>query len=1594
MIEVQEINWNNFKAKFDGKEQGSFEILCYHLFCSEFNEDKGMIRFKNQTGIETEPIERDGEIIGWQAKFYEAKLSTKTNELKEGIKKAKNKNPSITKILFYVNREFSESSTPDKKDPEYKTKVEDYAKSLGVKIEWRVPSHFDRQLALEGNRALAQHYFSLGKSMVDFVSELEKHSESMLASIHSKITFNGSEIKIDRSAALNDLKVGLEKSALVIISGEGGTGKTALIKDLYKELKETAPFYVFKASEFNAPSINERFGHYGPFTFADFIEAHKDISNKYAVVDSAEKLSDIEDQAVFQEFLFRLLESGWRIIFTTRYGYLEDLQWQLVAIYNRGFLAVVNIENISKKELASVAAKYNIALPQNERFLDLIRIPFYLNEYLQNYKEGEELKTYSEFKNLIWNKKIVNSSYTKHNINVKRENCFFEIAKRRANATSFYVKADDLDNEALKALQADELIRYDSDNSGYFITHDTYEEWALDKSINQEFNKRKDCISFFTALGSSLPVRRAFRNWLSDWLLSDIDRVKSLIEESINNHHLENFWKDEVLVSVLLSNYAGFFFQMFEKKLLEDNEKLLMRVVFLLRIACKTIDEDMSRLLGLPNTGVLALEIVFTMPKGKGWETTIDFLYQHREVFGLRNMNIILPLLSDWNTKHKQGKTTRKTSLICLYYYERIFAEGGSRYSSRNEEDVLVKTILQGAQEIKPELASIFDEVIAKQEVGHREKYYDIVMMVLASSVMEGVEVISALPAHVIKLADLYWFQRRKDKYPFGGMSMGMEQYFGLSERRDFKYYPASALQTPIYQLLGSSFWDTIVFILTFTNKAVDCFVTSKLGGEAEQVKVFLDETTTIDQYICNRLWNTYRGTQVVPDLLESIHMALEKWLLQRIEMIPVDTLESICTYLLRNSKSASITAVVVSLVLAQPEKLFNIAKLLFQTKDFFLYDSARMLLDRTHKGQLEGLKTYFPSLGDFRRDMHENERIQACDDKHRKFSLEDIAFQYQLVGSKDDAEFTEFQKRKEAIWEIFDRYYTELPPEPEQTDADKTWRLFLARMDARKMKVRTEPSEESDKVLITFEPEIDANLKQHSEESLEEAGRLLKYGPLQMWSQCRFKRDKAQYERYDKYEKNPHVALSEAQEVIGALETNNDEKFSLFNRFIPPYVCTVVIRDFLDVLSEEEKEFCSKTIINFASIPLLVEEYSFQISDGVEPCISVLPLLIKCFPEKKEDIVATLCMLLLDRWPQISVCATRAVFNDLWEIDFEAAQSIFLGYLMLEPKYDKLVDEVRQEDLQKKIYSVSEPRFLKKFSNKYEKDMERVITGKIKYDDIGNVTQIELKTLNRGFELIPLDTKNTVHERFIGAILPVFAKQILADSRGDDNLDYELKHGFYHKFAYFILTSRKDKIAEYMKPFVENIVDSRDTADFIQEFVSMEDRLYRYEEFWEVWDILYEPIIDLCKQDRHYYVKEIVHNYLLAWPWWKKDAREWHTVKEKEKIFFAKAAKEVGSHPAVLYSLAKILNDIGSQFSEDGIFWISAILESTPSLSFQELEINTIFYMENLVKKYILTNRQKIRKSQKTRSAVVSILNFLIERGSVTGYLLREAIL
>src|SRR6266496_4786337 len=399
---MQEINWGNFRAKFNGKEQQSFELLSYLLFCDEYNKKSGIFRYKNQAGIEAEPILVDGEWVGFQAKFYDTKIRDNKGELIGSITKAKKKNPQLKRILFYLNQEFPESSDTDTKDPKYKTDIEATARREGIEIEWRVPSHFEAQLALDKNRIKAEYFFSLRPGVVDFIEELCQSTERIFTPIHSKIEFNGKEIKIDRSHSLNELKTALEQLPLVIVSGEGGVGKTAVVKDLYDQIKEESPFFIFKATEFNVAHINELFHAYGMLTLSNFINEHKEVDDKYVVIDSAEKLSDLEDYEAFQEFLSALLNAKWKIIFTTRHSYLENLKVHFLEVYRLPF-KLQNIERLNVRDVQELSEKYSFPLPKNDRLLELLTNPFYLNEYLQHYESVKSTATFSDFKNILWN---------------------------------------------------------------------------------------------------------------------------------------------------------------------------------------------------------------------------------------------------------------------------------------------------------------------------------------------------------------------------------------------------------------------------------------------------------------------------------------------------------------------------------------------------------------------------------------------------------------------------------------------------------------------------------------------------------------------------------------------------------------------------------------------------------------------------------------------------------------------------------------------------------------------------------------------------------------------------------------------------------------------------------------------------------------------------------------------------------------------------------------------------------------------------------------------------------------------------------------
>ena len=121
-------NWDIFKAKFSEDPEGNFEWFCYILFCIEFDKPLGIHRYKNQSAIETDPIEVNGKSIGWQAKFYETTLSKNKERLISTIETAKKDYQDISKLILYTNQEWGQNKG---KEPQSKKDVEDKSKRIG-----------------------------------------------------------------------------------------------------------------------------------------------------------------------------------------------------------------------------------------------------------------------------------------------------------------------------------------------------------------------------------------------------------------------------------------------------------------------------------------------------------------------------------------------------------------------------------------------------------------------------------------------------------------------------------------------------------------------------------------------------------------------------------------------------------------------------------------------------------------------------------------------------------------------------------------------------------------------------------------------------------------------------------------------------------------------------------------------------------------------------------------------------------------------------------------------------------------------------------------------------------------------------------------------------------------------------------------------------------------------------------------------------------------------------------------------------------------------------------------------------------------------
>lgn len=1549
------VEWDQFNVKNKGNESQAFEEMIYLLFCEKYGRKEGIFGYFNQRGIEKEPIKVNDEYIGFQAKFYKTKLSEHTPELINSIKHAKRDYPNISKIEFYINVEYGQGRKEGTNKPDAQIKVENFAKENNIEIEWYLKSQLDVILFNPENKRIYEKFFGSEKSFLDYIDELICYSNSLFENIKDSLMFNDNLIKINRDSYIIEIDKKISKNDCLLINGSPGCGKSALSKEFLKQ--KDCPILMFKPGDFDLDNIHFFFSRFN-LSLNEFREFFKDYEEKFILIDSAELIGTLKNQKVINEFLKLMIQDSWKIIFTSRTDYSNNLKWNLKVNFNFK-VDEIKVNDLSLTELSKLSEDYDFSLPNNIKFKKSLQNLFYLNAYLSNI-DNIDLDNENEIGDILWDLIIKKSHYQYDNNPNKREECFLKFIEKRAINPFFKFEIDSICQEILNDFQREGIISNISDR--YYFCHDIYEDWGINRIINKTFNESIGNYNlFFSKINDSIKFKGGYRNWLLYHLNTNYENLVEFLDFVIIDRQCRESWIDETIVAVVVSDIFELFLNKYKFQIVTD-EYLLKRILYWLQtIFRKESNSQFSKLVKEQTNYIIY------KPYGKYWEIFISFLYDNLEKLNKSQIEIIVPYLLNWNQNYFEGDITRKSSLIGLKFYE--YLEENESYDNELK-DSCISIVLLGSKEIKDELEEILNKILLNNWKKRYDPYYMLSTRILGMK--NYGHICEILPESILKLANLFWIDNNDSESYFSEY----KRSFLIDENTTYEYVYASPFETPILYLLRNNSEKTIDFIIDFVNTSIIHHV--------ENYSVENDDLYHIDeieleigkiknkQYISNSLWQCYRGSgsPVIPTLLKIIHMALEKFLLEECENNNFDNVEKILKKILLKSKSASLTAVVTSVVLAYPDNFFEIALILFKTLDLFTYDNIRL----AQESESELLYSMAPP----NRRFLIQERLDSCNQKFRKMNLESLIINYQFFRNDNISEEIS-KERIESIQKLLDYHLEKLSSKNLNTENLLNYRRLLSRIDRRNLKPIVQETDEG--VQITFENiNIDDDLKEDSENFFNEFNNLFKYVDLIKWADAKIN-NKPISENLLKYDNNINKVLNELNQFIIDLNEDNS-KLNIYRDNLPVMVSSGLLKFYFDLLKDDEKELCKNIILGTIYAPLFDKYYFYQTSHRLDIATTALVYMFDLFPEDKLDFMVILLLILFND-KKIDVTNYFSYFSiiTLRELYYQHSQyvnNILCCYSKFKKEFDdiyiKIINENRNSHIPN-LFALAVEKFLEKFEN----DLENIEDyNEFKFENLNLISS------NVIFQTIPENSNEKLHLGLFNFVFQLFANELFDnDSELNSSKYYFVRNTFLMRFCNMTLMN-KSNLKEYLSPFLNLFIINDGAYELINSFVNVV-KTENIVEFWDSWWLFLEKILKTHKNTGEYYLEKVLTKFVINYQL-KNDFDVNEEIVEIEKQFYRKICNELGEYEFILNSISKIV--VKDKFILSGLTWIRIILNKK---NFNNVKKETISNLEYFVKKYVKLNSQNIIENVKIQDDLSLILDFLIKNGSNDAFRLNE---
>lgn len=985
-------------------------------------------------------------------------------------------------------------------------------------------------------------------------------------------------------------------------------------------------------------------------------------------------------------------------------------------------------------------------------------------------------------------------------------------------------------------------------------------------------------------------------------------------------------------------------------------------------------------------------------PSGYAWKALFVYIFDHKELINWDKemVVIIIEVLDSW-TKHVENKKEENTALagkIGLFLLEQLSNDKDLRYVVRDEQiEKLQDVVVNSAWMIKDELNNIFqivlehskgdkkDIICAKINLNAHRIYSNLAERAVADIYHYG-QIPFAMPEMTIRLMENLWVNQGQSPVY---RSVDIDGYFGLDSHLSNKYYPASAYKTPIINLLQNNQKTATDFLIRFCNKAGKVYLKSHLNKddkECTKIMIYV-KGQEIEQTASVRLWKMYRGTHVGSDLLVSLLMGFETWLLKVVKNSDDNLVMDFCRDVLMKSENVMLTAVIVSIAEAYPEKMVDIVCDFLKIKEIFHFDSDRFVSE----GQAS-----FLLHGD---NIFEEERRESNKLPHRCKRLEDIILQYQT--NRNGISEEEYGVRLEKIYRAID----------EATKDIATWqtsdKYAYYRMDLRHYKrvVNIEPEDKGNNMCMVM-LDFTEDMEELSKESRETSNYHFQYMDLQLWSDYKFNGNE-KFKEYDKYS-NILIVLKELEELWGFLCNYNDRDNSesedqsfLFYRYlsIVPYTCAVLLRDFGKDLRDRDRDLCRHIIFDLGYLFSEISDFEFaQVGNGAEAITLGLILLIDGENIKiagNENPLYLLLKLVLRDWGHDSRII-KQVANTIWQKSSGDGWKLVYMFSLLADQYEAQM--MKQRNLS-----------LDDFLESYQQNIEQVLIK----DSIG-VTNIDFTKLSGAvtfavISFISVDMKEafTIAEMTKDKTIRItFGNNYDMKEERRNLIGYTLN--FIVWFADVLLYCDSYERKVLITSFTERADIIRN--EYVQELLKwliIDQEVYgKTDEFWSIWELLKSKMIELGnKEEYDYYVScnvpfggdRVITTYLFANTAWQKNIHSCDLLSEERAVFLTDFTEKSRSVKAMFFALAKLLNTVGMEpYKEIGIEWIYKLTMKDPECRVAFYD-NTLFYLEEYIGSFVARHRMEFRENTKLLQKVQTVLGYMMSQGSQIAFFLREEI-